>query len=99
MISLTQDASVQVDVDARGVARVTLDRPEVLNAFDEARIALLTSAFEALAADARVRLVVLGATGKVFCAGADIGWMRRAAANDLAANLEDSRRFAAMMHA
>lgn len=87
-----------IERGTEGVARVTLNRPEVLNAFDEPLIAALTEAFTVLGADPRVRVIVLGATGRSFCAGADIAWMRRAAANTEEANREDARAFAAMMH-
>ena len=88
---------LQLATDARGVVHVTLNRPDVLNAFDEEMIAQLEHAFAALDADPAVRIVVLAAAGKVFCAGADIGWMQRAAAKDEAANLADARVFAGMM--
>jgi len=93
------DSSLQISRDDRGVLRVTLNRPDVLNAFDEALIERITHTFHAIRDDDSVRVVVLESTGRTFCAGADIGWMRRAAANDQAANLEDARRFAAMMAA
>jgi methylglutaconyl-CoA hydratase len=88
---------LDLSTDARGVTRVALNRPATLNAFDEELIAQLADAFTALDADPAVRVVVLAAEGRVFCAGADIGWMQRAAANDDAANLADARRFAAML--
>lgn len=93
------DANLRVDIDARGVATVTLDRPETLNAFDESLISNLGATFGRLADDGAVRVVVLAAAGRAFCAGADIGWMQRAAANAFEENLEDARRFAAMMAA
>jgi methylglutaconyl-CoA hydratase len=96
---MNQASNLIVERDARGVARVTLNRRAVLNAFDEALIAALAEAFEQLGRDPAVRLVVLQSQGRSFCAGADIEWMRRAAANDQAANLEDARRFAHMMDA
>lgn len=96
---MNQASNLIVERDARGVARVTLNRRAVLNAFDEALIAALAEAFEQLGCDPAVRLVVLQSQGRSFCAGADIEWMRRAAANDQAANLEDARRFAHMMDA
>jgi methylglutaconyl-CoA hydratase len=89
--------SLLINVDSRGIANVTINRPEVLNAFNEALIERISSAFEQLSADAGVRIVVLRSTGRVFCAGADVGWMQRAAANPLEENLEDARRFASMM--
>ncbi|MBV8500951.1 MAG: enoyl-CoA hydratase/isomerase family protein [Paucibacter sp.] len=84
---------------ARGVARLTLDRPEVFNAFDEALIAELTEAFTRLGTEPAVRVVVLDGAGKHFCAGADVQWMRRAAQSPLEWNEEDAGRFAAMMAA
>jgi methylglutaconyl-CoA hydratase len=91
------DTSLLIEVDPRGVASVTINRPEVLNAFDEELIGRISSAFERVDASPEVRIVILRATGRVFCAGADIGWMQRAAANVFEENLEDARRFAAMM--
>ncbi len=74
------------------IARITLNRPEIHNAFDEHLIAQLTSALEALATDATVRAVVLTGAGRSFSAGADVDWMRRMADNDEATNLADARR-------
>lgn len=90
---------LRVTRDKNGVLHITLDRPDVHNAFDEALISSLTETFEAIRTDLSVRAVVLASTGRTFCAGADIGWMRRAAANSYVENLEDARRFAAMMAA
>ena len=86
-------------LDAQGVARLTLNRPEVFNAFDEGLIAALTEAYSSLGADPAVRAIVLAGAGKVFCAGADVQWMRRASMSPLAWNEEDAGRFAAMMAA
>jgi methylglutaconyl-CoA hydratase len=69
-----------VETDARGVARVTIDRPEVGNAFDDGLMRELADAFRALDRDGAVRVVVLTGAGKVFCAGGDIAWMRGTAA-------------------
>lgn len=74
------------------VARITLSRPAIHNAFDEHLIAELTAALEGLGGDAGVRAVVLTGAGKSFSAGADLDWMRRMAAYDEAQNLEDARR-------
>lgn len=89
--------TVTIETDARGVARVTMNRPEVFNAFNEAMIAELGQAFEQLSADPAVRLIVLAGSGKAFSAGADLQWMKRAAEATQAANLEDARRFATML--
>ncbi len=85
------------EIGADGVARLTLNRPEVHNAFNDVLIAELTAALLALEADRRVRSVVLAARGKSFSAGADIGWMRRMADQSEAENLEDARALAGLM--
>ena len=82
-----------------GVARVTLDRPAVRNAFDEALIAALTRAFEEVGRDAGVRLVVLAGNGPAFCAGADLHWMKRMAGYGYDENLADARALAGMLAA
>jgi methylglutaconyl-CoA hydratase len=76
---------------AEGVATVTLNRPDVRNAFDEAVIAQLTAMLAQLGADPGVRAVVLAGAGPIFCAGGDLSWMRRMADYDEAANLADAR--------
>lgn len=91
-----------VRVEREGpVARVILARPEVRNAFNSELIGALTDAFAALAtepADA-LRAVVLAGEGPVFCAGADVAWMRAAAAMDVDANEADAGRLADMLEA
>lgn len=81
------------------VARVTLNRPEVRNAFNDAVIAELTAAFAALGQDPQVRAIVLAAEGPAFCAGADLNWMRRMADYSRAENLADAGQLAAMLKA
>lgn len=90
---------LEVATDARGVARVTLNRPDRHNAFDEALIAELTTAFTALAADRGVRAVILTGNGPSFCAGADLGWMKRAAEWSEAENEADALKLSAMLDA
>ncbi|MES2103779.1 MAG: enoyl-CoA hydratase-related protein [Pseudomonadota bacterium] len=92
-------STLHLATDPRGVTRVTLSRPESLNAFDEVMISELTEVFSRLAADAATRVVVLAAQGRAFCAGADIGWMERASKNAEPENLADAQRFAGMMQA
>ena len=82
---------------ARGVAVLWLNRPEVRNAFNEAMIAELASAFGELEADPDVRAVVLAGRGKVFCAGADLNWMRRTGEMDFEGNLKDAMTFGVML--
>jgi methylglutaconyl-CoA hydratase len=62
-----------------GVGIITLNRPERHNAFDDVLILELSAALAAMDADPAVRVVVLSSTGKSFCAGADLNWMKRAA--------------------
>jgi enoyl-CoA hydratase/carnithine racemase len=62
--------------DERGVIGLTLSRPQALNALSEAMLAALGEAFDALAKDDSVRAVVLGASGRAFCAGHDLKEMR-----------------------
>ena len=80
-----------------GVAQVTMNRPAVFNAFDEAMIAELDAAFAALEADASVRVIVLAGEGKHFSAGADLQWMQRASQASLEWNVADARKFAGML--
>jgi methylglutaconyl-CoA hydratase len=82
---------------ANGVVWLTLDRPEVHNAFDERLIAELTRELEGLGADAGVRVVVLTGAGRSFSAGADLNWMRRTAAYGEGENLADARALADLM--
>lgn len=84
-------------IDDRGVAYLTLDRPEVHNAFNEELIAELSDAFTDLASHDRVRVVVLQGNGASFSAGADLDWMRRAAHYDEARNREDAQRLSDML--
>jgi len=82
-----------------GVARVTLNRPEVRNAFDDALIASLRKAFDELGGDPSVRVMVLAGNGPAFCAGADLNWMKRMAGYDYAANQRDAQALADMLAA
>jgi len=86
-------------VEQGAVVRLTLARPAVKNAFDEALIAELTAAFEAAGRDEAVRAIILAADGPVFCAGADLAWMQRQAVASEEENLADARRLAALMQA
>jgi len=81
-----------------GVAVLWLNRPQVRNAFDEAMIAEVTGAFDALERDPAVRAVVLAGKGKVFCAGADLEWMKRMKGMSREENRDDALAFANMLH-
>jgi len=69
-------------VDERGVVALTLNRPQAFNALSEAMLAALAVELNAIAADERARVVVLGASGKAFCAGHDLKEMRAAPSLD-----------------
>jgi methylglutaconyl-CoA hydratase len=83
------------------VARVTLARPEVRNAFNAEVIGELRSTFDALASEppAALRAVVLAGEGKAFCAGADVEWQRAAISLSLEENEADARRLQEMLSA
>jgi methylglutaconyl-CoA hydratase len=81
------------------VATITLNRPEVRNAFNEIAIAELTQAFQAMAEDADVRAIVLTANGAAFCAGADLNWMKKIAGYSHAENSADAAQLAQMLRA
>jgi methylglutaconyl-CoA hydratase len=80
-----------------GVARVTLDRPELRNAFDDALIGKLTAAFQDVSADRSVRVMVLAGNGPAFCAGADLNWMKRMSGYSYDQNLADAKGLAGML--
>ena len=86
------------DIDTRGVATLTLNRPERHNAFDDALIAELTAALQAVGVRPDVRAVVLAGAGRSFSAGADLDWMRRSAIFSAEANVEDADRLATLLH-
>lgn len=80
-----------------GVATITLNRPEVHNAFDAATIGLLTETFEKAGADDAVRAVVLRGNGKSFCAGGDLNWMRASADYSYDENVADAMRLGTLL--
>ena len=89
---------LQINV-AGAVATVTLNRPDVRNAFNDEVILELTAAFGDLGARGDVRCIVLAANGSAFCAGADLNWMRSMADYTREQNLADAGRLAGMMRA
>ena len=85
-------ATVATQVDDKGVARITLNRPERRNAMTAQMIGELTEAIREASADSAVRCLLLTGEGKVFCAGADLNWLGDVAGMDEAELKEDSRR-------
>jgi methylglutaconyl-CoA hydratase len=79
------------------ILTLTLNRPDVHNAFNEALIADLTEQLKAADHNTDIRVVLLTATGKTFCAGADLQWMRKMAHYTYEENLVDATALAALM--
>src|SRR5450830_781244 len=79
------------------VATVTLNRPEVRNAFNDATIAELALAFDELGRDEDVRAIVLAANGAAFCAGGDLNWMKAMADYTPEQNRADAAQLATML--
>jgi methylglutaconyl-CoA hydratase len=88
---------ISTAVDERGVAQLTLNRPEVHNAFDDIMIGELIQALDAFAANNQVRVLLLRSNGKNFSAGADLGWMRSMAQKNYNDNLLDAGELAKLM--
>ncbi|WP_439134550.1 enoyl-CoA hydratase/isomerase family protein [Pseudomaricurvus sp.] len=89
--------TVVTHIDDRGIATVTMNNPDKHNAFDDTIIAELTAAFNQVASDDKVRIVILASEGKSFSAGADLNWMKRMASYTHAENLRDSHALAEML--
>jgi methylglutaconyl-CoA hydratase len=82
---------------AERVATVTLNRPDVRNAFNETTIAEITQVFRELGQQADLRAIVLGASGTAFCAGADLNWMKKMAGYTHEENRADAAQLAEML--
>ena len=79
------------------VGTVTLNRPDVRNAFNETAIAEITQAFRELGADDSIRAIILAARGPAFCAGADLNWMKKMAGYTHDENRADAAQLAEML--
>ncbi|AOS96697.1 2,3-dehydroadipyl-CoA hydratase [Microbulbifer aggregans] len=86
------------EIDSEGVATVTLNRPDVHNAFDDDLIRQLGETFDRLSQQPEVRALVLASNGKNFSAGADLNWMKRMAEYSEEDNRRDAAALAAMLH-
>lgn len=91
--------TITLTTDARGVATLTLNRPERHNALSAPMIAELHAAATALGADPAVRVVVLTGAGASFCAGGDLGWMQAQMAADAATRAQQAGALAHMLGA
>lgn len=94
--TLAKLTTLKVSVDDY-VATVTLARPDKRNAFNDEVIAELNQAFTQLGSSEKVRVIVLAAEGKAFCAGADLNWMRAMADYSRKENLADADKLAQML--
>lgn len=90
--------SILVTVDLDGIATVTLNRPEIHNAFDDLMIGELTHVLRGLDTDPQVRVVIMAANGSSFSAGANLNWMKRMAGYSEAQNVKDALGLARLMH-
>jgi methylglutaconyl-CoA hydratase len=88
---------LQVALATSGILRITMNRPEVHNAFDDHQIARFTSALDEAANDPAVRVVIIASNGKNFSAGGDINYMRRMGGNSYEENLTDGGLLARLM--
>lgn len=93
----SETTAVLSSTDDRGVAKITLNRPDKHNAFDDKVIGELHSALEEVAERGDVRVLILAAEGRSFSAGADLQWMQRMVDLDYESNLADARMLAAML--
>ena len=91
--------TISVATDPRGVATLTLSRPEKRNALSAQMIDELTTAAGALSSDAAVRAVVLAADGETFCAGGDLNWMMAQIDADRETRMREARKLALMLKA
>jgi methylglutaconyl-CoA hydratase len=89
---------LKTEILENGRATVTMNRPNVHNAFDEALIAALQETFTGLSQNPEVRVVVLAAEGKSYCAGADLNWMKRMSTYSYDENMADARALARMLN-
>lgn len=89
---------LNVEIDSRGVATLTLDRPEVRNALNIDLAGRLLDAYQSLNLDDQVRVIVIAGNGKAFCAGADLNYMKAMADFTEEENLADAQRLGALFN-
>ena len=91
--------TLTIERDARGVARLALNRPEAHNALSGRMLDELPAVARELDADAGVRVVVLTGAGESFCAGGDLRWMQEVSKLDRAGRIAASGKIAALLGA
>ncbi len=90
--------TIEISQDKQGVATLTLNRPEKRNAMSGQMIAELSEASKRLGTDASIRVVVLAASGDVFCAGGDLAWMQAQFDADTAERRKQAQNLAYMLN-
>lgn len=90
--------TIVVESPAKGLVQLTLNRPEKHNALDGPMVAECLAALEQIALDRTCRVLMIRAAGKDFCAGADIGWMRKMASASLEENQKDALQLATFLY-
>ncbi|MGI9310607.1 MAG: enoyl-CoA hydratase-related protein [bacterium] len=90
--------TIELNIDLRGVAYLTLARADKHNSMDATMLDELAAASVEIDRDASVRAVVLSGAGRSFCAGVDLGWMRRNLELDLIAQRAESQRLSEALH-
>jgi methylglutaconyl-CoA hydratase len=96
MSSQKSYSTLAVQIDPRGVLTVSLNRPDVRNAFNEVLISELAEVFGKRALEDDVRVIVFTGEGSVFSAGGDLNWMKKSIELSFAGNLEDTQRLTSM---
>ncbi|WP_421858671.1 crotonase/enoyl-CoA hydratase family protein [Oricola sp.] len=91
--------TILLDIDARGIATVTLNRPDKHNAMNAQMIRELDAVAAQLAGEETVRAVVLAGAGQSFCAGGDLNWMKAQAEQDRSGKIAEARALAGMLAA
>ncbi len=88
---------IKLEATEEGLAVVTINRPDVHNAFNMELIAELTDAFKTIATEETIRMMILRGNGHTFSAGADLNWMKRAATHTKDDNIRDAVNLAEML--
>ena len=91
------ESNTLTDISSHGVATLTLNRPNIHNAFDEQLVAALTTEFQRLEDHIDVRCIILAAQGKSFSAGSDLSWMRRIVDYDENQNIADAEALSELL--
>ncbi|VAW20207.1 Methylglutaconyl-CoA hydratase [hydrothermal vent metagenome] len=94
---MSEYETISVEINHRGVARITLNRPQAHNAINGQMIAELSRAALELGENEQVRIVILAGLGKSFCAGGDLVWMQEQANKDRAGKMRQSKALAEML--